>query len=108
MPLVDPDTVFFSKRLASVAPLESGQYCLSFADGTTYNADLVIGADGIRSTVRNAVVDPADPNRERLVFANRHVYRGMISVEALRTAGVTPDVCSHPMAWLGFGKVRAQ
>ncbi len=106
MPLIDPDAIFFSKRLASVAQLESGEYCLSFADGTTYNADLVIGADGIRSTVRDAVLYPTDSNRERLVFTNRHIYRGMISVETLRAAGVTQDIFSHSMSWLGFGKVR--
>lgn len=108
MPLIDADTVSFSKRLASITQLESGQYFLAFDDGTTHNADLIIGADGIRSTVRNAVVDAADPNKDRLVFANRYVYRGVISVEALKAVGVTQDVSSQPLVWLGFGKVGAQ
>ncbi|KJA25142.1 hypothetical protein HYPSUDRAFT_200039 [Hypholoma sublateritium FD-334 SS-4] len=105
VPLIDPDTVSFSKHLTSITQLESGQYCLAFADGTTHNADLVIGADGIRSIVRDAVVDVADPNKDRLVFANRYIYRGMISVEALKAVGVTQDISSQPLAWLGFGKM---
>ncbi len=45
-------------------------------DGTTYNADLVIGADGIRSTVRNAVVDPRGPQQgETCVREQTHLPR---------------------------------
>jgi salicylate hydroxylase len=49
---------------------------LTFADGETVQADLVVGADGIRSTVRRRLFSDAEP-----VFSGEHAYRGVISAE---------------------------
>lgn len=49
---------------------------LSFANGATATADLVIGADGIRSVVRSLLFSDAPP-----VFAGEHAYRAVIDVE---------------------------
>jgi 2-polyprenyl-6-methoxyphenol hydroxylase-like FAD-dependent oxidoreductase len=48
------------KRLVAADPLPGGGVTARFADGTTATADLLIGADGIRSTVRS-IIDPAAP-----------------------------------------------
>lgn len=48
---------------------------LTFANGETVTADLVIGADGIRSTVRRQLFSDAEP-----VFAGEHAYRAVIDV----------------------------
>ena len=62
-----------------------------FADHTTYEADLVIGADGIKSVLRNAVVSDG-----HLVFSNTYAYRGLIPIDALKFAGLKADVQSCP------------
>jgi 2-polyprenyl-6-methoxyphenol hydroxylase-like FAD-dependent oxidoreductase len=57
----------------------SGGICARFADGTSAWADILIGADGIRSTVRG-VIDPQAPGPE---------YAGLISFGArLQNAGL--------------------
>ncbi|TYB69173.1 FAD-dependent monooxygenase [Nonomuraea sp. PA05] len=55
---------------------------LTFADGKQVTADLVIGADGIRSVVRKQLFSDNEP-----VFAGAHAYRAVIS------AGDTYGLC---------------
>ncbi|WAL64668.1 FAD-dependent monooxygenase [Amycolatopsis cynarae] len=47
---------------------------LTFADGKKVTADLVIGADGIRSVVRNQLFSDNQP-----VFAGAHAHRAVVS-----------------------------
>ena len=48
-----PDgTVQWGRKLASVAALVDGRHALTFTDGSTANADLLVGADGAWSKVR--------------------------------------------------------
>jgi salicylate hydroxylase len=70
----------------------SGRQVIHFADNTTYEADIVIGADGIRSITRNAVVSDG-----RLVFSNTYAYRSLIPIDTLKSAGLkTTDVQFRP------------
>lgn len=71
-----------------------------FADDTTYEADLIIGADGIRSTTRNAVV-----SESHLAFSNTYAYRGLIPIDTLKLAGIKTDVQSRLNCWVGLGNV---
>ncbi|WP_448809750.1 FAD-dependent monooxygenase [Agromyces bauzanensis] len=50
---------------------------LTFANGATAAADLVIGADGIRSTVRQQLFSDQQP-----VFAGEHAYRAVVDADA--------------------------
>lgn len=52
----------YGKRLVAAEPAAGG-VTATFADGTTATADVLIGADGIRSTVR-ALIDPHAPGPE--------------------------------------------
>ncbi|KAF3918961.1 hypothetical protein ABW20_dc0108075 [Dactylellina cionopaga] len=58
--------VHFGKTVISVLPKEGGVE-LAFADGETIMADLVIGADGIKSTVRKAAFPGVEARFEGLV-----------------------------------------
>ncbi|MFD1210435.1 FAD-dependent oxidoreductase [Arthrobacter sp. GCM10027362] len=49
---------------------------LTFANGKTVEADLVVGADGIRSIVRQQLFSAKGP-----VFSGEHAYRSVISLD---------------------------
>ena len=50
---------------------------LTFANGKTVEADLAIGADGIKSTVRKQLFSDKEP-----VFAGEHAYRVVVDADA--------------------------
>jgi flavin-dependent dehydrogenase len=100
VPLLDSGVTKFNKRCVSLGRASSGRQVLHFADHTTYEADLVIGADGIKSVVRNAVVNG------HLVFSNTYAYRGLIPIDALKSAGLKAEIQSGPRNWVGLGGVR--
>lgn len=81
--------------------LDSGRGRLYFADGATYEADLIIGADGIKSTTRAAVIGKGVT---RMGFANTHAYRGLVPINTLKAGGLKSDV-SRPHNWVGMGQV---
>jgi salicylate hydroxylase len=75
----------FSKRAVAVAQ-EADLATITFADGTTEVADLVIVADGIKSALREGVLRgrglaPAAP-----VYSGTRAYRGMVDTAQLRSA----------------------
>jgi salicylate hydroxylase len=50
---------------------------LTFTNGTTVEADLVVGADGIKSTVRKQLFSDQVPQ-----FAGEHAYRAVVDADA--------------------------
>jgi len=61
---------------------------LSFENGETAAADLVIGADGIRSAVRNQLFSQKPP-----VFSGEHAYRAVVALDEAR--GLVTDNNPH-------------
>jgi 6-hydroxynicotinate 3-monooxygenase len=59
------------KRLTEVEETDSGA-TLSFADGSTAEADIVIGADGINSRLREILLGPEPP-----IYTGEVAYRGI-------------------------------
>ncbi len=51
---------------------------MRFADGTEAAADVVVGADGVRSAVRDALFDTGPP-----LFTGQVAWRGLVPAEAL-------------------------
>lgn len=58
----NPDCIQFNKELVSIDSLGTQDtLTIHFKDGTTAPADVVIGADGIRSRVRQLLLPPSSP-----------------------------------------------
>jgi salicylate hydroxylase len=68
---------------------------LSFANGASAEADIVIGADGIRSVVRREIGLESRPSSEGIM-----AYRGLIPAGRLAWASDLKD----PALWLGSGR----
>ncbi|KAH7928888.1 FAD/NAD(P)-binding domain-containing protein [Leucogyrophana mollusca] len=98
-------TVHFLKRLTTYTQQDSGGVNLCFSDGTTATADVLVGADGIRSPTRKVMFedlasrDPAAIDIERLPdyvdpsWTGCLIYRSLVTTEKLK--GVAPN---HPAA----------
>ena len=70
------------KRLSTIQWLESNkEYLLTFVDGTTTTADIVIGCDGIKSAVRGHLGFTDHPN-----YSGQMVYRGYVEYSDLSPA----------------------
>ena len=96
--------VHFNKRCTGVSEDPSSLTpTIHFADGTSVSADVVIGADGVKSVVRGAVTG-ADPSQS-VAYSQTFCYRGVISTEEVIAAGVKTDLIHRPTCFVGNGKV---
>lgn len=78
---LDPETTHFSKRLSSLKQ-GRGKVRLGFEDGTSVEADIVIGCDGIHSKVKECVFGDAI---EGLLphYSGMYGYRAVVDMEAM-------------------------
>src|SRR6266508_5015843 len=90
---VPSGTVHLGKRCTSVA-VRGGGAVLTFADGTRVEADVVIGADGVHSTVRDAVAELSPP-----------AYSGLCAFRAIVPADRAPAFARRrgQTLWIGPG-----
>lgn len=83
--LVPESITKFGKRLNKISELESGRMLMEFDDGTSAEADAVIGCDGIKSRVRQSMfgADRANPS-----YTHKYAYRGLVPMEeAIKAVG---------------------
>ncbi|KAG0650222.1 monooxygenase [Hyphodiscus hymeniophilus] len=85
----------FNKKLVSLENVEFGGVRLVFQDGTDATADLVVGADGIRSAVRQSLF----PDYQ-LRYTGNTSFRTLCSAAALRHI---PDFPLQTSWWFGVG-----
>ncbi|PYH89324.1 salicylate 1-hydroxylase-like protein [Aspergillus ellipticus CBS 707.79] len=72
--------VSFSKRLVGILDNEAeGTVTVQFADGTEEVVDAVIGCDGVRSRVRQILLEGEEAAEP--VFSGKYAYRGLIPME---------------------------
>jgi salicylate hydroxylase len=88
-----PDRVRLGRRLVRIEENGPGVR-LRFADGSGHLADLVVGADGIHSVVRDALAGDAP------VYSGLRAFRGLIPAARLPIAAREPVV----RLWLGPGR----
>jgi 2-polyprenyl-6-methoxyphenol hydroxylase-like FAD-dependent oxidoreductase len=79
------------KDLAAIEE-SGGRVTARFSDGDSVTGDLLIGADGVRSTVRNLLAPQAQP-----LYAGYTAWRGMVEESAL-----PPDVHAELFAYFAF------
>jgi len=101
--LLDPNICHLNKCYTGVSRDQgSGTYRISFKDGGSATADLVIGADGIRSLVRTDVLG----HTQRAAFMHTRAYRGLIPLQKLRDGGLKTDLGRGPCCFVGRNHVR--
>ena len=91
---LDPGVVCLDARLTALDAGEAGvEAC--FADGRRLQCEVLIGADGVRSTVRDVVFGAGD-----LAFTGQAAWRGLIPASELPAWATEP--VSHN--WIGPGR----
>lgn len=73
------EKVRFSKRLTNITQ-HPNKVTLAFADGDTAEASILVGADGIKSVVREHVLSPMYPSQVNPVYAGSYCYRGVVPI----------------------------
>jgi salicylate hydroxylase len=93
---VVPREIIELDRACTGVEQDAGVARLTFADGFTAEADVVIGADGIHSVVRDAVVDDAAPT----------TFSGLVAWRCLVPAQQAPLFALRPAQtlWVGPGR----
>jgi 2-polyprenyl-6-methoxyphenol hydroxylase-like FAD-dependent oxidoreductase len=81
MDALAPGTLRLGETLASYSQ-DADRVTLHFADGSTDSGALLIGADGLRSTVRAAILGDEPPRESGLV-----AYRGVVALDAPARVG---------------------
>ena len=107
---LNPGVAHFGKRLTSYhhefPRAEDGPLTLHFEDGSRAACDLLVGCDGIRSTVRGQMLhdlartrgDPALLELVETVWTGTIAYRGLVPVERLkRPDGTVHRTVESPM-----------
>lgn len=75
--VVPQDIIHLGRKLAGIEQ-GGGQATLVFADGSRERADIVIGADGVHSTVREIILGPEKP-----LHRGRIAYRAVFPAERI-------------------------
>ena len=83
--VVPPETIHLGKKLVGLAQAGS-QVTLAFADGTRETADLVIGADGVHSTVREIIL-----GHEKPINKGRVAYRATFPASLMNGKDIGPS-----------------
>lgn len=98
--LIPKDIAHFSKRLLSLEEKSDGVY-LSFEDGTTAFADVVVGCDGIKSSVKPFVLSAEEVERTKATYSGQYAHRAVLDMDT-----VVKEVGEHraKVATLYIGK----
>jgi salicylate hydroxylase len=95
----------FDKRAVRVEEKDERVH-VHFADGSAHECDLLIAADGIKSNIRDYVLEGLGQPLAAPRYSGTCAYRGMIDSEQLRAAyrkaGVDEHLINVPQMYLGL------
>ncbi|THH33455.1 hypothetical protein EUX98_g789 [Antrodiella citrinella] len=97
----DISRAHFNKRCINVSPSAANPsvQILTFTDGTTREANVVIGADGIKSTIRSIITGRSvDAD---VAWSNTAAYRGLVQLREAKAAGVKVDLAAGFWCFMG-------
>ena len=78
--LLPEGSFHMGKRLIDVTTRQDGSYTLHFADGGSVDADVVVGADGIKSKCRRLLLGEKSPDANPK-YAEEFAYRALVPME---------------------------
>ena len=78
--LLPQGSFHMGKRLVDVTTRHNGSYTLHFADGESVDADVVVGADGIKSKSRQLLLGEKS-SEAHPKYAKEFAYRAMVPME---------------------------
>ena len=78
--LVPKECATFGKHVEALTQLDNGKVQMKFKDGSSAEADAVVGCDGIKSQVRGLLLGKEDP-AARAQFTGKYAYRGLIPMD---------------------------
>ncbi|CAJ2503492.1 Uu.00g108860.m01.CDS01 [Anthostomella pinea] len=83
--LIPRDKVRFGRDVDTIFQHENGNVTLKFKDGSTEQADIVIGCDGIRSRVRQLILGEANPASYPR-YTNKYCFRTLVPMPQAQAA----------------------
>lgn len=93
---IAPGVIHLGHRLTDIEPISADTTRLHWANGTSTDANLVVGADGIRSSVRSWMFGGIDYT----MFSKTSGFRGVVPLADLE---LLPDPTATQF-WVGDGK----
>lgn len=97
IPLMPQDIAVFGKKLDDISETSGGRLVMHFHDGSTAEADAVIGTDGIKSRVRQLMFGEDHPCA-RPTYTHKYAYRGLVPMDkAVEAVGEerAQNACMH-------------
>lgn len=91
---LSPDALRVDARMVGYTQ-DDEQVSVDLADGSRHDADLLIGADGLHSTIRRQMLGPGNPR-----YTGNIAWRAVVPVEALGATAPPPTAC----IWVGDGR----
>ena len=100
-----PGVAQFGKRILSFSPSPTGEITLQFEDESVASCDILVGCDGIKSTIRRQLYRALAKKDTRFssfiepYFTGTIAYRGLISSGQMPTSaeGGQHDALQRPM-----------
>ncbi|KAH8587905.1 hypothetical protein B0O99DRAFT_747236 [Bisporella sp. PMI_857] len=91
----------FGKQLQGITECSNGKLVMNFEDGTSAEADAIIGCDGIKSRVRQTIVGVTHPSAYP-VYTHKYAYRGLVPMgDASATIG--EERAQNACMYMGYG-----